>query len=71
MSLSEILKRHEKMGSPNFAKIKAGRVENSAERYEFLQNFYEYVMADDGLDAGLTYTSWLQFRKGKNWGRKA
>lgn len=58
LSFEEILKRQELLGSPDFSKIKPGRAENSIERYEFLLQFYEFVIAEDGLEAGTPYRSW-------------
>jgi hypothetical protein len=60
LSFDDILKRHVALGSPDFSKIKPGRVENSSERYEFLQKLYNFVMANDGLEAGVSYSQWIQ-----------
>lgn len=60
LSFRDILKRQELLGSPDFSKIKPGRAENSAERYAFLQRFYQYVIDEKGLDAGASYSLWSQ-----------
>lgn len=65
LSLHDILKRQELLGSPDFSKIKLARAENTSERYKFLQHFYEFVIAEDGLNARTPYSLWIQERKGK------
>lgn len=58
LSLEEILKRQFLLGSPDFSKVKPGRAEQSSERYEFVKHFYQYVLAEDGFDSGVSYSFW-------------
>jgi hypothetical protein len=60
LSLEEIVKRQHLLGSPDFSKVKPGRAEQSAERYDFLKHFYQFVMADDGLQSGTPYSFWQE-----------
>jgi hypothetical protein len=59
LSLHQIFDRQELLGSPNFSEISMERSEQSLERYEFLQHFYNYAVADDGFDSGVSYSQWL------------
>lgn len=58
LSLEEILKRQELLGSPDFSKIKPGREDLSSERYDFLKHFYAFAIAQEGLVSGVSYSFW-------------
>lgn len=56
LTLEEILKRQEALGSPDFSKVKSGRQEQSLERFKFIKHFYSYVTAVDGYHSGVSYS---------------
>jgi protein tyrosine phosphatase len=60
LSFDQILKRQELLGSPDFSDVSEGKEEQSIERFQFLNHFYEYVLAADGYDSELPYSQWLQ-----------
>ncbi len=60
LSLEQILKRQELLGSPDFASIDEEKPEQSQERLEFISHFYQFASAEDGYDVGESYSSWLE-----------
>lgn len=61
LTLQQIIKRQELLGSPDFADVSDDeRTEQAQERYEFLNQFYRYAMADDGYEASTSFSSWLK-----------
>lgn len=60
LTFDQILKRQELLGSPNFADVSEGKEEQSIERFEFLNHFYQFVLAEDGYQAHVPYTNWLE-----------
>lgn len=59
LSFDEILKRQERLGSPDYYSHKENRLDSSIERLIFLRHFYEYAVANDGYYGGVSYSKWL------------
>lgn len=60
LTLEQILKRQELLGSPDFATIDEEKPEQSKERYEFISYFYQFALADDGYEVDASYSSWRE-----------
>lgn len=60
LSFDQILKRQELLGSPDFSDVSEGKEEQSIERYEFLKHFYQFILAQDGFETKISYTTWLK-----------
>lgn len=62
LSLDDIIKRQALLGSPDFTKVKPGKTEQSGERYEFLKNFYEFVVSKEKFNFGDSYSDWIKIQ---------
>lgn len=60
LTLEQILKRQELLGSPDFATIDEAKPEQSQERIEFITHFFQFALAEDGYEANASYSSWKQ-----------
>lgn len=59
LTFHDILKRQELLGSPDFSEVDESKVEQSQERNQFLQHFYQFAISEDGFENGISYSSWL------------
>lgn len=60
LSFHDILKRQELLGSPDFSEIDLIKVEQSFERNQFLQHFYQFAISEDGFESNTSYASWSE-----------